>query len=137
MRTRDSDEAGGVDVRRAGARPVHRHLVCLCALMLLHIGCPSPLHAASAPPPQEGPAARLSLRQDVYEGPMLPDAPEASPEDVDGPRRCAECDGLCDTWYMAHERVHCSEECAGKSQRQRKHDRVRRENAVSTLHEHR
>ena len=55
---------------------------------------------------------------DVCEGPMLTEEPEE--EEVDAPRRCAVCDGLCDTWFMSHEQAHCSEECARKARRKRK-----------------
>lgn len=59
-----------------------------------------------------------SWLQDACEGPMLKQ--ESEEEEADAPRRCAVCDGLCDTWYMAQEQAHCSDECARKAQRRRK-----------------
>jgi len=52
----------------------------------------------------------------AFEGPMLPEPAEIGA----GPRLCGECDGVCVNWYMAHERAHCSEECAKKAQSKRK-----------------
>ena len=54
----------------------------------------------------------------AVEGPYLPDPPE--PEAAPGPRRCAECDDVCVTWFMAQNDAHCSEECAQAALQKRK-----------------
>ena len=126
-----------------------RRLVCVCTLLLLRLHPPTSAAAVKWTAQKNrlglrgaqddcSRCARLALGadvglatpgmcvgfgadsglQDVCEGPMLQEEPEA--EEVDASRRCAVCDGLCDTWYMAHEQAHCSEECARKARRKRK-----------------
>ena len=126
-----------------------RRLVCVCTLLLLRLHPPTSAAAVKWTAQKNrlglrgaqddcSRCARLALGadvglatpgmcvgfgadsglQDVCEGPMLKE--ESESQQVDSHRRCAVCDGLCDTWYMAHEQAHCSEECARKARRKRK-----------------
>ena len=67
----------------------------------------------------------------AVEGPYLPDPPE--PEAAPGPRRCAECDDVCVTWFMAQNDAHCSEECAQAALQKRKQRKNEGREDVSSM----